>query len=238
MNWEFRGRESRKHSKHRNEGISDRNRRFLQEMGTGQQIAGFILAGGASSRMGRDKALLELGGVPLIVCTARLVASVVGPATVIGDSAAFRSLGLRTIVDDWPGAGPLGGIATALRASGAPWSLVVACDLPYLTRPWLEYAVARALASQADAVIPMNVSGTEPLCALYHQRAEPSIRNALLTGNRKVKNAVEDLRVEIIEPSEWKAFDSEGYLFKNMNAPSDYEEARARLDGGADPAKK
>ena len=44
--------------------------------------------------------------------------------------------------------------------------------------------------------------------------------------------------MEIIEPSEWKAFDSEGYLFKNMNSPADYEEARAGLDGGADPAKK
>src|ERR1700691_20244 len=193
-------------------------------MNTRMDIAGFILAGGASSRMGRDKALLELGGVALIVRTARLVESVVGSATVVGDSAAFRSLGLRTIADDWPGAGPLGGIATALRASAALWSLVVACDLPYLTRPWLEYAIARALASQADAVIPMNASGTEPLCALYHQRAEPSIRRALLLGNRKVKNAVEDLRAEIIEPSEWKSFDSEGYLFKNMNSPADYEE--------------
>ena len=196
------------------------------------QIAGFILAGGASSRMGRDKALLELGGVPLIVRTARLVESVVGAATVVGDSAAFRALGLRTIADDWPGAGPLGGIATALRASSAPWSLVVACDLPYLTKPWLEYAVARALASQADAVIPMNATGTEPLCALYHRSAEPGIRGPLALGNRKVKDAIGGLRVEIIEPAEWKAFDSEGHLFKNMNSPEDYEEAQARLDGG------
>lgn len=184
--------------------------------------------------MGRDKALLELGGVALIVRTASLVESVAGPATVIGDSAAFRALGLRTIADDWPGAGPLGGIATALRAANAPWSLVVACDLPYLTKPWLEYAVARALASQADAVIPMNASGTEPLCALYHQRAEPGIRGPLTLGNRKVKDALENLRVEIVEPAEWKAFDSEGHLFKNMNSPEDYEEARARLGGGAD----
>jgi molybdopterin-guanine dinucleotide biosynthesis protein A len=169
-----RRRGSRKLSEYRGMAIPRRNRRLRQTMGTVQRIAGFILAGGASSRMGREKALLEFGGVPLIVCTARLVASVAGSATVIGDSAVFRSLGMRTIADDWPGAGPLGGIATALRASRALWSLVVACDLPYLTRPWLEYAVARALASQADAVIPMNVSGTEPLCALYHRRATRS----------------------------------------------------------------
>src|SRR5271156_1985129 len=202
-------------------------------MDSTDQIAGFILAGGESTRMGRDKALVELGGEALIVRTARLVESVAGGATVIGDSAAYRSLGLRTIGDDWPGAGPLGGIATALRAASAPWSLVVACDLPYLTKAWLEYAVARALASQADAVIPMNASGTEPLCAVYHQRAEPGIRRALTGGNKKVKDAIASLRVEIIEPAEWKAFDSEGYLFKNMNSPEDYEQARARLGGGA-----
>src|SRR5271156_5541718 len=114
-----------------------RNWAGSKEMSSRAQVAGFILAGGASSRMGRDKALLELGGVPLIVRTARLVESVVGSATVVGDSAAFRALGLRTIADDWPGTGPLGGIATALRASSAPWSLVVACDLPDLTEAWL-----------------------------------------------------------------------------------------------------
>src|ERR1019366_667279 len=86
------------------------NEAGLTEMNSRSDIAGFILAGGESSRMGRDKALLELGG------------------------------------------GPLGGIATALRSSSAPWSLVVACDLPYLTKPWLEYVVTRALASHSDAV--------------------------------------------------------------------------------------
>jgi molybdopterin-guanine dinucleotide biosynthesis protein A len=207
-------------------------------MGARTEIAGFILAGGASSRMGRDKALLELAGEPLIVRTARLVESVVGPAVVVGDAAAYRALGLRTIADDWPGAGPLGGIATVLRASSAPWSLVVACDLPYLTKPWLEYAIARALKSQADAVVAMNTDGAEPLCALYHKRAEPGIRAALARGNRKVKDALENLRLDAIERAEWKAFDSEGLLFKNMNSPADYEEARARLGGDADSAKK
>ncbi len=198
-------------------------------MDSTDQIAGFILAGGESARMGRDKALLELGGEALIVRTARLVESVAGSATVIGDSAAYRALGLRTIGDDWPGAGPLGGIATALRASSARWSLVVACDLPYLTKPWLDYAIGRAFASRAEAVVPMGALGAEPLCAIYHERAETAIRAALAQGTRKVTEALKNLSVETIEPAEWKAFDSEGLLFKNMNAPEDYEEARARL---------
>jgi molybdenum cofactor guanylyltransferase len=196
------------------------------------------LAGGESSRMGRDKALLELGGEPIIVRAARLVESVAGAATVIGDADEYRTLGLSVIGDDWPGAGPLGGIATALRASSAPWSLVVACDLPYLTKAWLDYVVARALRSQADAVLPMSVLGAEPLCALYHERAEPAIREALTRGTRKVTDALRDLNVETIEPAEWKAFDSDGLLFKNMNSPADYEEARARLGGGANAHKK
>ena len=194
-----------------------------------RQIEGFILAGGESSRMGRDKALLELGGVPLVLRTARLVESVAGPPTVIGNADAFRPLGLRAIEDDWPGAGPLGGIATALRASSATWSLVVACDLPYLTKPWLDFLVARALASEGAAVLPMNTRGAEPLCAMYHKRCEPAIREALESGTRKVTDGLQSLLVEMIGPLEWKGFDSDGLLFKNMNSPADYEEARARF---------
>src|SRR3984885_8265815 len=196
------------------------------------KIEGFVLAGGRSSRMGREKGVLNVGGVPLIVRTARLVESVVGSATVVGETAGIRALGLDTVADDWPGVGPLGGIATALRVSRAPWSLVVACDLPYLTKAWLEYLVSRALASDADAVIAMNASGAEPLCAAYCASAEPAIRSAVSLGNLKVRSMLENLRGEVIEPEEWKRFDSDGYLFKNMNSPEDYEEARERLGKG------
>jgi molybdopterin-guanine dinucleotide biosynthesis protein A len=197
------------------------------------QIERFILAGGESSRMGRDKALLELDGSPLLVRTARLVESVAGPPTVVGSPESYRSLGLRVIGDDWPGAGPLGGIATVLRASSAPWNLVVACDLPYLTRPWLDYLISRALASAADAVLPMNARGAEPLCAMYHKRCEPVIRAALERGTRKITDGLEGVQVAYIEGSEWKVFDSDGLLFKNMNSLEDYEEARARLGESA-----
>jgi molybdopterin-guanine dinucleotide biosynthesis protein A len=193
------------------------------------QIAGFILAGGESSRMGRDKALLELGGVPLIVRTARLVETITGRPTVIGDAEEYLALGLRAVGDDWPGAGPLGAIATALRVSAAPWSLVVACDLPYLTRAWLDFIVARAFASQGSAVLAMNTRGAEPLCAMYHKRCEPAIRAALENGTRKVTDGLKGVLVEMIGPLEWKDFDSTGLLFKNMNSPEDYEEARARF---------
>jgi molybdopterin-guanine dinucleotide biosynthesis protein A len=242
------------------------------------QIGGFILAGGESSRMGRDKALLELAGETLIARTANLIASVAGTCAIIGDPnrlvesarfvAAERSVetvgssgamrvdeavqsgdaerwrgavnkamahnmsesGLRVIGDDFPGAGPLGGIATALRVSSAEWSLVVACDLPYLTREWLEFLIGRALRSDADAVVPMNERGAEPLCAMYRKRAEGSIRAALDRGTRKVTDGLAGVRIEFIEPAEWKGFDSDGLLFKNMNSPADYEEAKGRFE--------
>jgi molybdenum cofactor guanylyltransferase len=196
------------------------------------EVEGFVLAGGRSLRMGREKALLEIGGVPLILRTARLLESVTGSATVVGETAGIRALGLPTVADDWPGEGPLGGIATALRVSRAPWSLVVACDLPYLTYEWLAYLVSRALGSGADAVIAMNEGGAEPLCAAYRESAEPAIRAAVSLGNLKVRSMLENLRGEVIEPHEWKRFDSDGYLFKNMNSPEDYDQARERLGAG------
>ena len=195
-----------------------------------KQIAGWILAGGASSRMGRAKALLEIGGEPVIVRTARLVEAVVGSATVVGGLGEYENLGLWVIEDDVRDAGPLGAIATALRVSNAPWNLILACDLPHLTREWLQFLVQRALTSQADAVLPINALGAEPLCAAYHKCGEPLIRTAIERGVRKVTDGLQELRIETIEPAEWKAFDSEGFLFKNMNSPEDYEEAKARSE--------
>jgi molybdopterin-guanine dinucleotide biosynthesis protein A len=190
--------------------------------------------------MGVDKGLLEIAGVAMIVRAARLVESVVGaPAVVVGTPEKYRELGLRAIADDWPSCGPLGAIATALRASEADWNLIVACDLPYLTREWLEYLLQRARDSEAEAVVPMNLApankrGAEPLCALYHTGGEPAMRRALERGVRKVTDGLAELRVEVIEPAEWKGFDSDGLLFKNVNTPADYEEAKAKFAGRAE----
>ena len=200
-------------------------------------VAGFILAGGESSRMGVDKGLLEIAGVPMIVRAARLAEAVTGtPAVVVGAPEKYRGLGLRAIADDWPGCGPLGGIATALRASEADWNLIVACDLPHLTQEWLQYLLQRARDSAEEAVVAMNVTpankrGAEPLCAMYHKGSEPALRRALERGVRKVTDGLAQLRVEVIEPAEWKGFDSDGLLFKNVNTPADYEEAKAKFAG-------
>lgn len=201
-----------------------------QKQAADATLGGFVLAGGESTRMGRDKALLELGGEPLLVRTARLVGAVVGKqAVVIGPAEAYGNLKLEVVEDDWPGAGPLGGIATALRVSQAEWNLVVACDLPYLTQPWLEFLVARARRGRADAVLPMNFSGAEPLCAMYHKNCASTLRSALENGIRKVTEGLAGVRLERIEAEEWREFDADGSLFKNMNSPGDYEEAQRRL---------
>jgi len=192
-------------------------------------VAAFILTGGASTRMGNDKALLELGGVPMLVRTANLLQPLVASVAVIGPPARYAQFGLSVFPDDAPGLGPLGGIATALRLTAAPWNLIVACDLPYLTPAWLEYLLGRALASRADVVLPESDGGDEPLCAVYHLRCAEPIAAALARGVRKVTDGLAGCAVEKVTPAHWKPFDSDGCLFKNMNAPEDYAVARAKF---------
>ncbi len=199
-----------------------------------RQVAGFVLAGGRSSRMGSDKALLELGGSPLVVRAVRALQSLTEGVTVIGPPAAYRELNLSVVADDYPDAGPLGGIATALAHAGKSWSLVLASDMPYLTAAWLEYLIGRALASSGDVVLPESAyTGQplpEPLCALYHQRASAPIRAALDRGVRKVMDGLAGLNIERIPPEDSKPFDTEGLLFQNLNTREDYEAARTRLE--------
>ena len=136
--------------------------------------AAFILAGGRSSRMGRDKAWLELAGVPLVLRIARAMEPLVSAVTVIGppvsDAGRFESVGLAAIPDrilaraasGESSCGPLGGIVTALNATRCSWNLVLACDLPYITTAWLEWLLGRASASEASgaqAVVPERTGG-------------------------------------------------------------------------------
>jgi molybdopterin-guanine dinucleotide biosynthesis protein A len=197
------------------------------------QITGFILAGGASSRMGRDKGLLELGGVPLILHTARLLEPLVSDVTIVGSPSRYATLGLCAIDDDaYPqgpdrtGCGPLGGIATALAATLSPWNLIVACDLPYLSAEWTDWLLSRALRSRGEAVVPRTEGGIEPLAAVYRSQCRAPLAAALARGTRKVSDAIEACRVDFVYPHEWRRIERSELILRNMNSPGDYAEAQ------------
>jgi molybdopterin-guanine dinucleotide biosynthesis protein A len=201
-----------------------------------RQVAGFILAGGASSRMGRDKGLLDFGGVPLILHTARLLEPLVSEITVVGSPRRYAALGLHAIADahdgqakrgpNEPARGPLAGIATALGTTRSRWNLIVACDLPYLSAKWLDWLLSRALRSRGEAVVPRTERGIEPLAAMYRRECGAPIAAALARGVRKVSDAIEELRVDFVYPREWRGIDPSRTILRNMNEPGDYERAR------------
>lgn len=180
--------------------------------------------------MGRAKGLLPFAGKPLVAHLAQLVEATSEAPIIIGPPSEYGGFGFRTIGDDKENLGPLGGISTALRVATREWNLIVGCDLPFLTREWLEFLISRAQTSAADVVIPVNELGYEPLCAMYRKRARGTIAAALERGVRKVTDGLAELTLAPIEPAGWKAFDPQGRLFKNINTPGDYEQARAEAE--------
>jgi len=131
--------------------------------------------------------------------------------------------GLRVVSDLLPGAGPLGGLYTAIRAASPARALVVACDMPFLTAPFLRRLVAAA--AGVDAVVPRTADGYHPLCAVYAPSAAEPIRRRIESGRLKVIDALADLRVREIGPEEIAPYDPDGILFFNVNTPDDYQRA-------------
>jgi molybdopterin-guanine dinucleotide biosynthesis protein A len=197
-------------------------------------VPGYVLAGGASTRFGRDKALAEIDGKSMLLRMCELLRSIGGDVRVVVAPGKHAELDVTTLADRWPGEGPLGGIVTALTAADngvrAEWNLIVGCDMPFLTREWLSYLIERALASPAAVIVPRSASGLEPLCACWSSGGAENLQRAFDRGVRKVTEAMKQLRMEIIDESDWKRFDSAGRLFWNMNTSADYQEAKKFLE--------
>lgn len=148
---------------------------------------GFVVAGGKSSRMGRDKALLNLDGETLIARALRKLRYVCAEAAIAGGGADLAGFG-RVIPDEMPGCGPLGGIVAALEQSAYEWNLFLAVDMPFVPESALRALLAAAggsemiLLAQADGYI-------QPLCGVYSRRALPVLRAELEAGRLKLKDA-------------------------------------------------
>jgi molybdenum cofactor guanylyltransferase len=196
---------------------------------------GFILAGGLSSRMGSDKALLEIDGRPLIAHALDLLSAVTPAPRICGsrpDLAPFADV----IPDNFPNSGPLGGIEAALSASTTDLNLFLPVDLPNLPIEFLRVLVARAEDSNAVATIPTLAGLPQPLTAIYSRRLLPGLRAALAAGDYKVKTAITTAAAALNAPVdlfsvEPLAPNPEGpnpeQWFRNLNTPSDLELLRS-----------
>lgn len=145
-----------------------------------------ILAGGQSRRMGQDKSLLDVSGLPLIARIAdQLQPRFCEVLVSANDSAKYRFLGLPIIPDPEPGLGPLAGILAGLRAARHDRILAVACDIPVLDPDFLDHLLE--LSEGADVVMPRSPDGRhEPMVAVYHRRVIPRIEAVLAEGRRRI----------------------------------------------------
>ncbi len=178
--------------------------------------AGYVLVGGRSSRMGRDKAWLPFRGVALGAWVAGTVARAAGQTALVGNPKLYSALGFPVIADLYPGEGPLGGIVTALADSPAEWNLVTACDMPEITAGFLGALFETARTAGADAVVPADPAGRlQPLCAVYHRRSLWTVEAAFARGVRQVAEGLEGLRTVLLPATEVS-------LFQNVNTPPDW----------------
>lgn len=184
----------------------------------------FILIGGRSSRMGRDKATLEIGGKTFVE-RARDTISNAFPASAITLVAARLdqvSNDLPVIVDIHKDRGPLGGLDAALKHSTEDCAFILACDMPLVTETSLQF-LASFIDGDHDAVVPIQPDGRlQPLCAFYRVAACQSVVNEMLSSTDTLATAAifDRVRTCTVQVS--------GDVFTNVNTPEEFNELIAR----------
>ncbi len=181
-------------------------------------VAGYILVGGKSTRMGVDKALLESGRGTLVDIVASAVACVTGSAVLVGDPVKYGHLGYRVIPDLRPHNGPLSGLEAALLHSSSEWNLILACDLASTNPDFLTLICreAQSLESSFDCLVPRECDGKlQPLSAMYRRRCLAEFSGALDRGELRLLDAVARLQAAYSE--------TEGTeVFQNVNTPAQW----------------
>ena len=191
-------------------------------------VEGFILVGGASSRMGRDKSRLMLGSQTTVERIAEAMANVATRVRLVGeqdDRNRFESV--PDLADSW---GPLGGIQAALHAAEAEWCIVIACDLPFVSSDLLRrlFELGSSETESFDGVIPIQADDyPQPLCAMYRRlpcldAADQSIRN----GEHSPRALLDRVKTRYVPFAEIADLPGASSFFFNINTPENYERAQ------------
>jgi molybdenum cofactor guanylyltransferase len=188
-----------------------------------------IFAGGRATRLGGvNKALLEVGGTPIINRILQALGPLVDERVLLTNDASLGELeAVRLVYDPEPHAGVLPALAAGLAAARGEICLAVACDMPFTSRALFDRLLYVLNDAQADVVIPRTADYLEPMHAVY--RREPvlqAINAALERGERRMISYFTSVRVREVDESEWRAIDGAGQAFFNVNTPEDLAEAQ------------
>lgn len=205
--------------------------------GVDLRVSAAILAGGRARRFGgADKAALTIGSARIIDRELAALSGIADDIRIVGgDADRYAGLGVRIVADALPDAGPLGGIYTALLDARYDRVLVLACDLPFVTRDLLS-RIAASGDDRDDAVMPRSARGLEPLCAWYHRRAAAALLARIERGQLSVHTVVDVLRVRELDAEALAPYAGDE-AFENVNTPHDYERARRSIELDVKPMK-
>lgn len=196
-----------------------------------RNLAVVIQAGGQSSRMGRDKGLVEIAGRPMIDYVIDQVADLADDVLITTNNInEYIQFGLRMVTDKEPGAGALPGLQTALTGAMGAFALVIACDMPFVNRGLLEYQIEKAFETDADVVVPEWDGRLQTMHAVYRKdTCLAAVERALGAGEAKMTSFYSDLNVITLGADEIAKFSPTGKSFRNVNTPADLEEAERLL---------
>ena len=199
------------------------------------ETTGVILAGGMSRRLGRNKVLVPVGGEPLISRVSNRLSQVADRMMVVVNNpqrAAEIDLpdDVRIVVDLHPGRATLGGIFTGLSEADTNWSIVVACDMPFLNPRLLRSLLEHRRGY--DAVVPMVDGYPEPTHAAYSKNCLPAIERRLLANDLKIARFFDEVQVHYPSNELIAGIDPEGLSFFNINTQQDLERASLLIEQG------
>lgn len=191
-------------------------------------LEAFILAGGASSRMGEDKSRLRLGGRTLVERVAGALGPVAERVSLVSSRPDASAHGLSVVLDLYESRGALGGLHAALTNCRAPLAFVVSCDLPFVTRELFERLLSLHT-DDAEAVAPVQADGRpQPLCALYAAAACARAADELIrTGELRPRELLRRTRTRWVAFEELADLPHSARFFENVNTPEDYEKAKS-----------
>jgi molybdenum cofactor guanylyltransferase len=182
-------------------------------------VTAFILAGGKSTRMGRDKAFVILDGRTLLERMLDLARSVCADVRIVrerGKVSAFAPL----VEDVFPGRGPLGGIHAALRSSQTDLNLILAVDIPFLSADFLQFMITKSRCG-AMVTVARTSDGWQPLCAVYRREFADLAEKALGARIYRIDGLFFPATTLVIEEEEMRKQGFSSDLFRNLNTPDD-----------------